>query len=110
MAPKTSEAVYCLVPNLRALDTSARELDLASHSWVQPIVIDDDDLMFGGKPLSAWYEEDRRRLSSGSDDGDAVDNDNDVDQHSHSADDENRGRERTRRHDRQSATKSGHHK
>lgn len=27
-------------------------------------VIEDDDLTFGGKPLSAWYEEDRRRLSN----------------------------------------------
>ncbi|PHH65269.1 hypothetical protein CDD82_1682 [Ophiocordyceps australis] len=110
MAPKTSEAVYCLIPNLGALDSSACELDLDSHSWVQPIVIDDDDLMFGGKPLSAWYEEDRRRLSSGSDDGDAPDNDHDVDQPSHSPDDEQRGRERTRRHDAQPRTKSGHHK
>lgn len=34
------------------------------------IEIDDDDLTFGGKPLSKWYEEDRRRLSLGDDDSD----------------------------------------
>lgn len=73
---------------MHSLDSSAREVDLSCHSWVQPIVIDDEDLMFGGKSLSAWYEEDRRRLSSGSDDGRA----------DHSQDEERRGRERVRRH------------
>lgn len=85
-----SEATYYLVPNLRALDPSAQEVDPKSHTWVQPIDIDDDDLMFGGKSLSAWHEEDRRRLSSGgSDDG----------RNDHSQDEEPRGRERVRRHD-----------
>ncbi|KAF5133944.1 hypothetical protein E5D57_004572 [Metarhizium anisopliae] len=87
MSPK-QEPTYYLVPNMRALDTSAREVDLDSYAWIQPIVIDDEDLMFGGKSLSAWYEEDRRRLSSGSDDGRAE----------HSQDEERRGRERVRRH------------
>ncbi|KAK2592633.1 hypothetical protein QQS21_009660 [Conoideocrella luteorostrata] len=88
MSPK-SETTYYLVPNLRALDTSAREVDRDSHTWVQPIDIDDEDLMFGGKSLSTWYEEDRRRLSSGgSDDG----------RNEHSQDEERRGRERVRRH------------
>ncbi|GAB0133339.1 hypothetical protein EsDP_00001751 [Epichloe bromicola] len=85
-----SEATYYLVPNLRALDPSAHEVDPKSHTWVQPIDIDDEDLMFGGKSLSAWHEEDRRRLSSGgSDDG----------RNDHSQDEERRGRERVRRHD-----------
>ncbi|KAG5922962.1 hypothetical protein E4U42_005078 [Claviceps africana] len=84
-----SEATYYLVPNLRALDPSAREVDLNSYSWVQPIDIDDEDLMFGGKSLSAWYEEDRRRLSSGgSDDG----------CHQGHHEEKPRGRERERRH------------
>lgn len=52
-------------------------VDLGSHAWVQPTVIDDADLTFGGKPLCAWYEEERRRLSNG--------------------DEERRGRERVRR-------------
>lgn len=69
---------YYLVPNLQALDPSAREVDAAATAWVQPTAIDDDDLTFGGKSLSTWYEEDRRRLST----GDA---------------DEPRGRERVRR-------------
>lgn len=63
MAPTSSDATYyCyLVPNLRALDPAAREVDLDAHAWVQPTVIDDDDLTFGGKSLSTWYEEERRR-------------------------------------------------
>lgn len=53
-----------LVPNLSVPDPAAGEIDLSSHSWMVATIIEDDDLMFGGKPLSAWYEEDRRRLSS----------------------------------------------
>ncbi|OWT43315.1 hypothetical protein VFPPC_17522 [Pochonia chlamydosporia 170] len=87
MTPK-QESTYYLVPNHLGLDPSAREADFNSHSWVQPIVIEDEDLMFGGKSLSAWYEEDRRRLSSGSDDG----------RTEHSQEEERRGRERVRRH------------
>lgn len=32
-------------------------------TWMTVIPIEDDDLTFGGKPLSDWYEEDRRRYS-----------------------------------------------
>lgn len=83
MSSKQSSTTYYYVPtNYQALDPSASEVDASATSWVQPTVIDDDDLTFGGKPLSAWYEEDRRRLSSsGTDDGE----------------DERRGRERVRR-------------
>jgi hypothetical protein len=84
MSPKSSAetaAYYYVVPNLQALDPTAREMDLSAHAWVQPTVIDDEDLTFGGKPLSAWYEEERRRLSNGSS----------------SSDEERRGRERVRR-------------
>ncbi|KAI0803662.1 hypothetical protein GGR55DRAFT_382302 [Xylaria sp. FL0064] len=43
------------------------EVDMPSeqhsgHAWMEPIVIDDEDLMFGGKSLSAWYEEERQSL------------------------------------------------
>ena len=67
MASGTTEQSYYLVPNLRAIDPSARELELNSHTWVQPIMIEDEDLQFGGKSLSTWYEEERKRQSSYSD-------------------------------------------
>jgi hypothetical protein len=60
MASGTTEQQYYLVQN-------AREIELNSHAWVQPIVIEDEDLQFGGKSLSTWYEEERKRLSSYSD-------------------------------------------
>lgn len=56
---------YLLVPNLRVTDPTVREIDLGSHPWMVATVIEDDDLMFGGKPLCTWYEEERRRLSTG---------------------------------------------
>ncbi|KEY70541.1 hypothetical protein S7711_02699 [Stachybotrys chartarum IBT 7711] len=96
MAPKASAdaaaaaAHYYLVPNLQALDPSACEVDLNAHAWVQPTIIEDDDLTFGGKSLSAWYEEERRRLSCGA-----------------SSDEERRGRERVRRY---RQTSKGSHK
>ncbi len=52
-----------LVSDLSVLDPAADEMDSASNPWMMATVIEDDDLMFGGKPLCAWYEEDRRRLS-----------------------------------------------
>ncbi|KAK1753210.1 hypothetical protein QBC47DRAFT_404569 [Echria macrotheca] len=55
---------YLLVPNLHIADPTAREVELGNHPWMAATVIEDDDLTFGGKPLSAWYEEDRRRLSN----------------------------------------------
>ncbi|KAK0610773.1 hypothetical protein B0T14DRAFT_570705 [Immersiella caudata] len=58
---------YLFVPNLHVADPAVREIDLESCPWMIATVIEDDDLTFGGKPLSAWYEEDRRRLSSGND-------------------------------------------
>ncbi|KAK5989498.1 hypothetical protein PT974_11021 [Cladobotryum mycophilum] len=71
MSPKQSETYY-----------------VDAHNWIQPIIIiEDEDLMFGGKTLSAWYEEDRSRLSGSSDDG-----------HQSHSEEERRGRERERRH------------
>ncbi|KAI1401261.1 hypothetical protein F4819DRAFT_335033 [Hypoxylon fuscum] len=58
-------------------DTNTREVELQKQGWSEPIVIDDDDLMFGGKSLSAWYEEERKTLSF-------------------PAEEERRGRQRTR--------------
>lgn len=52
-----------VVHNLYIPDPSADEIDLTSEPWMAATIIDDDDLMFGGKPLCAWYEEDRRMLS-----------------------------------------------
>jgi hypothetical protein len=56
-----------VVQNLYIPDAAADEIDLASQPWMMATIIDDDDLMFGGKPLCAWYEEDRRMLSSAMD-------------------------------------------
>ncbi|OBS29497.1 hypothetical protein FPOA_03434 [Fusarium poae] len=78
----STETYYYYVPNLQALDPTAREVDPSAYAWVQPTIIEDDDLTFGGKSLSAWYEEDRRRHSSGSNSSD---------------EEERRGRERVRR-------------
>lgn len=33
----------------------------SSQHWMYATIIEDGDLMYGGKPLSAWYEEERRR-------------------------------------------------
>lgn len=100
MSPKQSDSYYQL-PNLQAMDPSAHELDLNVEAWIQPIIIEDEDLMFGGKPLSAWYEEDRSRLSSStsSDDGSQS-----------PEEEEHRGRERTRRHHDKKAMNKSHQK
>lgn len=39
-------------------------------TWMKVIPIEDDELTFGGKPLSDWHEEDLRRYSSSSFDSD----------------------------------------
>ncbi|KAI2617315.1 hypothetical protein GGS26DRAFT_409217 [Hypomontagnella submonticulosa] len=44
-------------------DTNAREVELQKQGWMEPIVIDDEDLTFGGKSLRAWYEEERKSLN-----------------------------------------------
>lgn len=38
----------------------------AQATWMKVIPIEDDELTFGGKPLSDWHEEDLRRYSSSS--------------------------------------------
>jgi hypothetical protein len=47
-------------------DVDPRDLNFQSSQWQYATVIDDFDITFGGKPLSALYEEDRRRLSAAS--------------------------------------------
>ncbi|KAI8957628.1 hypothetical protein F5Y11DRAFT_352365 [Daldinia sp. FL1419] len=69
-------------------DTNARETELQTHGWMEPIVIDDEDLMFSGKSLSTWYEEERKSLNV-------------------SVEEERRGRQRVRQHN--SHTHHHHH-
>ena len=70
----------------------SKQEDYSGYQWVQPTIIEDDDLQFGGKALSEWYEEDRSRMSSagGSDDGHC---------------EERRGRERTRKESKKKSSK-----
>ncbi|UPL02373.1 hypothetical protein LCI18_013307 [Fusarium solani-melongenae] len=56
----SSEPTYYLPPSLQALDPSAREVDPNAYTWVQTTIIEDDDLIFGGKALCTWFEEERR--------------------------------------------------
>lgn len=58
--------------------------------WLMATPIDDDDLTFGGKPLSTWYEEDRRRFSLGEDSARTIESDEDEE--------EERGRQRVCAH------------
>lgn len=51
--------------NFYVLDVNISEMDLNSYLWMMVIVIEDDDLMFGGKFFSVWYEEDCCRFSFG---------------------------------------------
>ncbi|KAL2150403.1 hypothetical protein VTH82DRAFT_6966 [Thermothelomyces myriococcoides] len=61
--PESTPHPRMAVQNLYIPDPSVDEIDLSINpSWMVATVIDDDDLMFGGKPLCAWYEEDRRRF------------------------------------------------
>jgi len=103
MSPIPSDSYY-IIPNLQAMDPSAHEIDLNSQTWIQPIIIEDEDLMFGGKSLSTWYEEDRSRLSSGSSSG------SDDGNQSPEEEEEHRGRERTRRHHDKKTLKKSHRK
>lgn len=46
---------YFVASNINATGSAG------TGNWMVATVIDDNDLMFGGKSLSAWYEEDRCR-------------------------------------------------
>jgi hypothetical protein len=89
--PDRTPHPHAVAHNLYASDPTADEMDLANHSWMVATVIEDDDLMFGGKPLCAWYEEDRRRLSSSTDE------------------EETRGRQRERAHSDSQHHQKAHH-
>ncbi|EJT76532.1 hypothetical protein GGTG_06451 [Gaeumannomyces tritici R3-111a-1] len=58
-------------------------------AWLMATPIDDDDLTFGGKSLSTWYEEDRRRFSLGDESSRTMESDEEE---------ESRGRQRVRAH------------
>ena len=53
---------YYVISDVRTLDN--QEVDLSSHFWQFPTIIDDVDITFDGTPLCDLYEEDRRRFSS----------------------------------------------
>jgi hypothetical protein len=55
---------YCLVSNILTLDPSAPIVDLDSHSWVPAVAINDTDLMFEGKSLRWWFEDEQSRRGS----------------------------------------------
>lgn len=64
MSSQTSSAhkQYYLITNVQSSSsstTSKDEIDLHSESWKLPYSIDDEDLMFDGKPLNMLYEENR---------------------------------------------------
>ncbi|KAG5969663.1 hypothetical protein E4U58_001243 [Claviceps cyperi] len=56
-----NETAYTLVSDLHVPEPPTRQVDRSWCRWVQPIAIDDEDITFCGKSLSAWYEEDRRQ-------------------------------------------------
>jgi hypothetical protein len=55
-----SASHFLLLPEPASAASGAmREAELQRHGWMVPTAIDDGDLTFGGKSLSAWYEEER---------------------------------------------------
>ncbi|KAH6869576.1 hypothetical protein B0T10DRAFT_593562 [Thelonectria olida] len=66
MTSSTALTSYFL-PYIQGLDPCVQEVDPNAYIWVQP-TIEDDDLIFDGKALSIWYEEERRRRIGGSED------------------------------------------
>ncbi|KAI1343707.1 hypothetical protein F5Y15DRAFT_367659 [Xylariaceae sp. FL0016] len=80
-------AQYYFLPEV---DASEAQHQQQGYGWMEPIVIDDDDLMFGGKSLSEWYEEERQTLS-------------------YPAEEERRGRQRVRQSHSHSHKHNKHH-
>lgn len=70
-------------------------------AWLMATPIDDDDLTFGGKSLSTWYEEDRRRFSLGDESSRTMESDEEE---------VSRGRQRVRAHYDAPSTSHRHHK
>jgi hypothetical protein len=56
-----------MASNAATADPSGSEIRGSNCHWMIATVIEDHDLMFAGKPLSTWYEEERQRQSFGSD-------------------------------------------
>lgn len=54
---------YYLITNVSSHQQTPEEFDLQSNntSWKLPYTIDDEDLMFDGKPLNMLYEENRMK-------------------------------------------------
>ncbi|KAI1750386.1 hypothetical protein F4782DRAFT_249574 [Xylaria castorea] len=61
--PPSEDAQYYYLPDVDVDLSDGQHGGHGGHAWMEPIVIDDEDLMFGGKSLSAWYEEERQSLS-----------------------------------------------
>ncbi|KAI1497894.1 hypothetical protein F5X99DRAFT_345390 [Biscogniauxia marginata] len=79
------ELQYYYLPNM-----GSPEADLQGYGWMEPTVIDDEDLTFGGKSLSAWYEEERQTYDL-------------------PAEEEQRGRQRVRQHHHSHSNNHHHH-
>ncbi len=63
-ATQSQQQLYYYFPELQALDPTP-DMEMQTQRWMTAILIDDDDLTFGGKPLRDLHEEDRRRSSMG---------------------------------------------
>ncbi|KAI1452686.1 hypothetical protein F4805DRAFT_22220 [Annulohypoxylon moriforme] len=83
--PPADDTLHYYLP-----DMNAQEIEFQKQGWLEPIVIDDDDLTFGGKSLSAWYEEERKSVGF-------------------PAEEEQRGRQRVRQHYSHSQQHHQHH-
>ncbi|KAF9771636.1 hypothetical protein IL306_010724, partial [Fusarium sp. DS 682] len=66
MTSSTELTSYFLL-YLEGLDPCIQEVGPSAYIWVQP-TIEDDDIIFDGKALSTWYEEERRRQIRASED------------------------------------------
>ncbi|EXK30532.1 hypothetical protein FOMG_13333 [Fusarium oxysporum f. sp. melonis 26406] len=64
----STELTSYFFPYLQDFDTYVQEVDPNAYIWIQP-TIEDNDLIFDGKALSTWYEEDRRRRIGVGEDG-----------------------------------------
>ncbi|KAG6063057.1 hypothetical protein E4U32_001684 [Claviceps aff. humidiphila group G2b] len=60
-SPMASDTETAYNLDLHVPKPPTRQVDRSWCRWVQPIAIDDEDITFCGKSLSAWYEEDRRQ-------------------------------------------------
>jgi hypothetical protein len=63
----STELTSYFLSYLQGLDPCIQEAGPNAYIWVQP-TIEDDDIIFDGKALSTWYEEERHRRIRSSDD------------------------------------------